>query len=213
MIEMTTVPSRRREATRQRLLDAAARVFAEVGLDAASVEAICEAAGYTRGAFYSNFASKEELFLALCARSAEAQLTAVRGVVAELERDRADDRPSPTLLELVQRVLEASADDRAGAVLLSEVRSHALRTPSIADAYRAQASGLSVEVAQILRDLVRVRGIDLRIDAETAAELLLAMWIAAAERAVIDGLDGAALRERIVAALMRVVDLVLSDEK
>lgn len=213
MIEMTTVPSRRREATRQRLLDAAAQVFAEVGLDAASVEAICEAAGYTRGAFYSNFASKEELFLALCARSAEAQLTAVRGVVAELERDRADDRPSPTLLELVQRVLEASADDRAGAVLLSEVRSHALRTPSIADAYRAQASGLSAEVAQILRDLVRVRGIDLRIDAETATELLLAMWIAAAERAVIDGLDGAALRERIVAALMRVVDLVLSDEK
>ena len=41
--------SRRREATRQKLLDAAALVFAEEGLDAASVEAICERAGFTRG--------------------------------------------------------------------------------------------------------------------------------------------------------------------
>jgi len=49
--------SRRREATRQKLLDAAGLVFAEEGLDAASVEAICERAGFTRGAFYSNFDS------------------------------------------------------------------------------------------------------------------------------------------------------------
>ena len=53
--------SRRREQTRARLLDAAHEVFAEVGMDAASVEMICERAGFTRGAFYSNFESKREL--------------------------------------------------------------------------------------------------------------------------------------------------------
>jgi AcrR family transcriptional regulator len=51
--------------TRRRLLDAAGVVFRERGLHGASIEAITEQAGFTRGAFYSNFASKEELFIEL----------------------------------------------------------------------------------------------------------------------------------------------------
>jgi AcrR family transcriptional regulator len=51
--------------TRRRLLDGAAEVFRVRGLGASSVEAITAAAGYSRGAFYSNFSSKEELFLEL----------------------------------------------------------------------------------------------------------------------------------------------------
>lgn len=57
-----------REQTTQRLLDAAEKVIASEGLDAASVENICAAAGYTRGAFYSNFSSKEDLFIELLRR-------------------------------------------------------------------------------------------------------------------------------------------------
>ena len=52
----------RQAATRRALLDAAGAVFIERGLQGASVEAIAERAGFTRGAFYSNFSSKEELF-------------------------------------------------------------------------------------------------------------------------------------------------------
>jgi AcrR family transcriptional regulator len=55
----------RRAQTRAALVDAAAKVFVERGFGGASVEAIAAEAGYTRGAFYSNFASKEELFVAL----------------------------------------------------------------------------------------------------------------------------------------------------
>ena len=55
----------RRAQTRAALLDAAARVFVERGFAGASVEAIAADAGFTRGAFYSNFASKEELFVEL----------------------------------------------------------------------------------------------------------------------------------------------------
>ncbi|HEX6715219.1 MAG TPA: TetR/AcrR family transcriptional regulator [Thermoleophilaceae bacterium] len=64
---MTTRLSRveRRAQTRQELLDAAARVFIERGFEGASIEAITEDAGYTRGAFYSNFSSKAELFAEL----------------------------------------------------------------------------------------------------------------------------------------------------
>jgi AcrR family transcriptional regulator len=55
----------RQAQTRARLLDAAAQVFIERGFEGASIEAITEQAGYTRGAFYSNFSSKAELFAEL----------------------------------------------------------------------------------------------------------------------------------------------------
>jgi AcrR family transcriptional regulator len=57
-----------KDQTRQRLLDAAQAIFMKKGFVAASVEDIAEAAGYTRGAFYSNFSSKTELFLELLRR-------------------------------------------------------------------------------------------------------------------------------------------------
>jgi AcrR family transcriptional regulator len=70
-----------RELTQQRLLDAAQKVFAKKGLDGASVEDIAAAAGYTRGAFYSNFASKNDLFIEMLRRDhqrANAEFFALR---------------------------------------------------------------------------------------------------------------------------------------
>jgi AcrR family transcriptional regulator len=57
-----------REQTQQRLLDAAQSVIAKKGLAGTSVEDIAAAAGYTRGAFYSNFRSKGDLFIELLRR-------------------------------------------------------------------------------------------------------------------------------------------------
>src|SRR5699024_12550186 len=60
-----TTGTRNRSATRERLLTAARRVMVEQGIQGASVERICEAAGFTRGAFYSNFETKDDLVLAM----------------------------------------------------------------------------------------------------------------------------------------------------
>src|SRR5215471_9040870 len=54
-----------RDDTRDKLFDAAARVFEEQGIGGASIEAIAAEAGFTRGAFYSNFKSKDELIIAM----------------------------------------------------------------------------------------------------------------------------------------------------
>jgi AcrR family transcriptional regulator len=51
--------------TREKLYEAAARVFGEQGIGGASIEAIAAAAGFSRGAFYSNFKSKDELIIAM----------------------------------------------------------------------------------------------------------------------------------------------------
>jgi AcrR family transcriptional regulator len=60
-----------KEQTRLRLLDAAQTIFMKKGFVAASVEDVAEAAGYTRGAFYSNFGSKAELLMELLRRDHE----------------------------------------------------------------------------------------------------------------------------------------------
>lgn len=69
-----------RDQTRQRLLDAAQSIFLTKGFVAASVEDIAELAGYTRGAFYSNFASKSELFLQLLKRDHEDVMGDMRAI-------------------------------------------------------------------------------------------------------------------------------------
>jgi AcrR family transcriptional regulator len=57
-------------------LAAAQKLIAKKGLSAASVEDIAEAAGYTRGAFYSNFSSKGDLFIELLRRDHESHMEA-----------------------------------------------------------------------------------------------------------------------------------------
>lgn len=61
-----------RELTLQRLVEAAQKLIAKKGFAASSVEDIAEAAGYSRGAFYSNFASKDDLFIELLRRDHQA---------------------------------------------------------------------------------------------------------------------------------------------
>src|SRR5512135_453758 len=60
--------SARRDATRERVLDAARDVFADRGVNGATVEEICDRAGFTRGAFYSNFDDKADVLEALIER-------------------------------------------------------------------------------------------------------------------------------------------------
>ncbi|ALM82460.1 TetR/AcrR family transcriptional regulator [Bordetella sp. N] len=73
---MTTRMSREESqaATRGKLLAAATRLFAREGYVAASVDRIAAAAGFSKGAFYSNFDSKEQIFLELLAAHGEASL-------------------------------------------------------------------------------------------------------------------------------------------
>lgn len=72
-----------REHTRERLLKAAAELFAENGVNGTSVEQIAERAGYTRGAFYGNFDGKREIVLALLEQRTEHELAEMR----ELSRE------------------------------------------------------------------------------------------------------------------------------
>jgi AcrR family transcriptional regulator len=110
----------RKSQTRERLIDAAAQVFARRGFEAASLDEVAAAAGYTKGAVYSNFASKTDLFIALIERRVEVQ---------SAEHARRFERQD---LEEMARELEGQADqetdsDQQWVVLAVEFWLHAMR--------------------------------------------------------------------------------------
>src|SRR5436189_4660304 len=82
----------RRERTRQDLVSAAEDCFVSRGFHASSVDEVAERAGYTKGAVYSNFASKEDLFFAVYERRVERALTEVVPGLRQAGAEQAFDR-------------------------------------------------------------------------------------------------------------------------
>jgi AcrR family transcriptional regulator len=68
----------KRDEVRTRILEAAYAVFAEKGYESAGLERIAEAAGFSKGAVYSNFANKDDLFFALISARIDERLASVR---------------------------------------------------------------------------------------------------------------------------------------
>ena len=68
--------------TRECLMRSAASVFARRGLQQASIDEVAEDAGFTKGAFYANFKSKEELFLAMLDERFAKRIEDIEGVIA-----------------------------------------------------------------------------------------------------------------------------------
>jgi AcrR family transcriptional regulator len=96
----------RQEETRRRLIDAAERVFIREGFQGSSVEKIAAEAGFTRGAFYSNYESKEQLFVELLHARVYDQYRAMGERVME-----EGDTPRERLRWSAERLGEAQAGE------------------------------------------------------------------------------------------------------
>lgn len=197
--------SRRREQTRARLLDAAYEVFGEVGMDAASVELICERAGFTRGAFYSNFDSKDELFLALVTHLAEQKLDEVTVRVRGLRPGEVVDAPT-----LVRQLVGASLDEQLAPQLMSEIRTQALRDSRLAEAYLAWQRVVLRRVEGIIAHVVATYGFRLRLGVAEVAQLILDVNVETCARAAIEERTAeettTLLNERITQIIIALVD-------
>jgi AcrR family transcriptional regulator len=136
--------TKRRAETRSRLLLAAAEVFSERGFGRATVEDVCDRAGFTRGAFYSNFASLDELFFALYAERSAEFISVAGAAVART------DRALP-VKDLISRVLAALPISRESHVLNLEFAAHALRHPEVAAALADRKAELREALIPILR--------------------------------------------------------------
>src|SRR5580658_8715545 len=144
----------RTEATRRALLEAAHRIFARDGFEASRIEDIAGATGHTRGAFYANFNSKEDLFFALFEQQAGERLRDLRSVL-----ERCPD--SDDQLRVLRKFYIGRASDREWVMLALEFKLFALRHPKLrarlARTHRRIRESLKLEIIgnlipQLLKD-------------------------------------------------------------
>lgn len=163
------VRRRPRAETRAALLEAAARAFARRGFHGTSVETVSEAAGFSRGAFYSNFKSKEDLFLALYEERIERRRRELREVM-----HRAGD-PAAGLAQVSANVVQTLEREREWFLLYFEFVLHAARDAEFADRFeRVREQGVAELTAGIAAGLEQA-GLDPSLSAADLAHVLKAL--------------------------------------
>ena len=170
-----------RAETRRRLLEAAARVFAERGFQGSSVDAITAEAGYSRGAFYSNFDSKEQLFAALL----QERVYAIYRDMAE-QSARAGERPS--LREVGERLAAVQRAPEGGGLfrLWLELLAHAGRDERFREIAAGFWRGTRAESADAIAKAFAERGTAPPAAPEGLATAMIALDIGLAIQHFVD---------------------------
>jgi AcrR family transcriptional regulator len=158
-----------RERTRAQLMDAGARVFSRQGFGGASVEEVAEEAGFSRGAVYSNFESKEDFFLALLEERMEERLGALR------EMFRQDKPDGQKLTEAGLFLGEIDARERQWYLLFMEAWAYAVRHSTLKRKLAADYAAIREAVAELLERECAAADVRLPAPAETIATAVVAM--------------------------------------
>ncbi|GAA1990063.1 TetR/AcrR family transcriptional regulator [Nocardiopsis rhodophaea] len=161
--------TKRRPRTLAKLLDAALEVFAERSFYGASIEEICDRAGYTRGAFYSNFTSKEELFLALFDRHSQQTLDGLAEAVT-----RAENAADPVAALAEWAGAQAPAE-RRWQLVSTEFSLLAARAPETAARLAQYEAEVRAGIVRLLELLFRRMGVQPQVDLELVARLAIAV--------------------------------------
>lgn len=135
--------SERKELTRELLLDAAIEVFARQGYHGASLEDVAAAAGFTKGAVYSNFSTKADLFMALLVRETARRNVALARAIAS---ESVEDLPDMAAGWLARQATEQRDWD----VLTMEFWLAAARDPEIARRLREGRQEIMDELGRLV---------------------------------------------------------------
>jgi AcrR family transcriptional regulator len=184
MVERWT-RERRLEHTRSLLVDAAQEVFAEKGFTAATLDDIAHAAGYTKGAIYKHFATKEELFLAVSDRYWRRYFDNFAEVMSTSRQIGARE-----LDEIAQRWRQLSRDrGTEHAALGHEFTLYLLRNPDARERVAAKRSEVVDALGKFIGEGIDRLGGALRIPPITFAQLLIATSDAVVLGSELDDVD------------------------
>jgi AcrR family transcriptional regulator len=156
--------------TRSSLMKSATKLFCRHGMDRASIDDVAEDAGYTKGAFYANFKSKEELFLAMLDEHFEQH-------VEELERAFADSEESPP-----EQARHAAADfarslhaDPERSRLFQEFYAYAIRDDDFRQELITRFATLRAQFERIYQRRADEYGLSLDIPMDRIVRMVMAM--------------------------------------
>ena len=175
-------------------MDAAFEVFSAVGIHAATVEMITERADFTRGAFYSNFDTKEELFLALAERGNNERLALLRAGVANINTilpsllaQTTGKLSSAELGPVVASFLEQQGDNRLWFLFQSELRLLAMRDSEVGALYLEQKRAADEEFGTIIMAAFEAVGLRPVLEPIELANVMMNTYEAALQEAIMRG--------------------------
>jgi AcrR family transcriptional regulator len=140
--------------TRSCLLESAVRVFTRRGLHRASIDEVAADAGYTKGAFYANFKSKEELFLAMLDQRFAERLEAMKATMAST------DAPESQARRGGEEFARYVASDPEWQRLFLEFAAHAARDEDFRAELVARYRTLRAQMTELYRTRLRELGIE-----------------------------------------------------
>jgi AcrR family transcriptional regulator len=190
----------RTEETRRKLLKAARRVFARDGFEAARIEEIAKDAGHTRGAFYANFDTKEDLFFALLEQQFGEHLSKIQGLFEKCSTEQ-------QRLAAIREYYVGRSSDRQWSMLMLEFKLFAVRhgqlRPKLLKAHRRIRASLRATKIHILGETLDATEPIRRALEATLHGLVL-------EHAY----DSAAISEKhVVAYLRRIFDVLVQHKE
>ena len=167
----TTKPTRdeKKALTRRRLLDAAAEVFAHRGFAATSLDEVAEVAGFSKGAVYSNFAGKEDLFLSVLDEHVTRQMLDIRGEI-DVTRTAGEQ-----VMEAGQRFMDLFQRERAWYLLSFEFLVYAARNPEFQVEFAARQRAQREAVVAMLEENAAAMDIPMSLPPERMAVALEAL--------------------------------------
>jgi AcrR family transcriptional regulator len=158
----------KRERTYEELIRAAEKLFVERGFHATSVDEIAFEAGYTKGAVYSNFESKEDLFFAVYERRAD------RGV-AEIEQVLRENGPAAGLELLASDATQRRGRDDGWLAVYFEFWAHIVRNPSLRQRFARIHARAAEPMTVAVERLAEERGIVMPVEARSLNVAMIAM--------------------------------------
>ena len=206
---MTEV-SHRRAATRERLVRAAIGVFAQRGVMAASVEEICDVAGFTRGAFYSNFESKDDLCLAVLSERADAYLAAARNAISTATppgTGAGHGDVQDVIRGAIDTFAHTVADEPEAILAMMELRLYAAREPGVREGFTRAQTAINESFASLIGQVLAEHHLHTALPVHDLLYLLHAMYDHISIDQLIQGRrDPAKVSEALALMLQSVVD-------
>ena len=177
------------ERTRSRLMSSAAKVFACKGMQQASVDEVAEDAGYTKGAFYANFKSKEELFLAMLDERFAERIKASEEAFAG-ENESPPDQARHAAADFAR----ASRADPEAERLFLEFANYALQSEDFRQELLTRFATLRSRLATIFEQRMKTSGVEAPVPVDQMVRMVIlmadgwAIWRLLEPEAVDDGL-------------------------
>jgi AcrR family transcriptional regulator len=159
----------KQEQTRSCLMESASRVFARRGLGGASIDEVAEDAGYTKGAFYANFKSKEELYLAMLDESFSER-------IAETEEAfSTDESPPEQARHSAAHFAQAMRSDPEKSRLAFEFAAQAMRSEPFREELLTRFTTLRSRMEKIFRRRMEDLGIEPVVSLDRMVLMIIAM--------------------------------------